>query len=54
MYHVLQTTSILNKKGFLLTADVEKAFDSVDHSFYELFFRSMVLGSVSKMNSKSN
>ena len=27
------TASILNKKGFIVTVDIEKAFDSVDHSF---------------------
>ena len=30
---VLETASILNKKGFIVTVDIEKAFDSVDHSF---------------------
>ena len=33
IYDVLETASILNKKGFLVTVDIEKAFDSVDHSF---------------------
>ena len=34
IYDVLETASVLNKKGFLFTVDVEKAFDSFDHSFY--------------------
>ena len=33
IYDILKTASILNKKGFLVTVDIEKAFDSVDHSF---------------------
>ena len=33
IYDVLGTASILNKKGFLVTVDIEKALDSVDHSF---------------------
>ena len=33
IYDVPETASILNKKGFLVTVDIEKAFDSVDHSF---------------------
>ena len=33
IYDVLQTASILNKKGFLLTVDINKAFNSVNHSF---------------------
>ena len=33
MYDLLEIASILNKKGFLETVDVEKAFDSFDHSF---------------------
>ena len=33
MYDVLETASILNKKGFLVTVDTEKAFDLVDCSF---------------------
>ena len=32
IYDVLETASILNKKGFLVTVDIKKAFDSVDHS----------------------
>ena len=33
IHDVIETASILNKKGFLVTVDIEKAFDSVDHSF---------------------
>ena len=33
IFHVLETASILNKKGFLVTVDIKKGFDSVDHSF---------------------
>ena len=33
IYDVIEAASILNKKGFLVTVDIEKAFDSVDHSF---------------------
>ena len=36
IYHVLETASILNKKGkkgLRVTVDIEKVFDSVDHSF---------------------
>ena len=33
IYDALETASILNKKGFLVTVDIEKAFDLVDHSF---------------------
>ena len=34
IYNVHETASILNKKGFLITVDIEKAFGSVEHSFY--------------------
>ena len=34
MYDVLETASILNKKGFLVTLHIENACDSVDHSFF--------------------
>ena len=30
---VLETASILTKKGFVVTIDMKKVFDSVDHSF---------------------
>ena len=30
---VLEITEALNIEGFLLTMDIEKAFDSVDHPF---------------------
>ena len=33
IYDALETVSILNKKGFLVTVDIEKTFNSVDHSF---------------------
>ena len=33
IHDVLETASILNKKGFLVTVDNAKAFDLVDHSF---------------------
>ena len=29
---VLEITDILNMEGYLLTIDIEKAFDSVDHN----------------------
>ena len=34
IYDVLETASTLNKKRFLVTVDIEKAFDLVDHSFF--------------------
>ena len=33
IYDVLEIASILNGKGFLVRVEMEKAFDSVDHSF---------------------
>ena len=33
IYDVLETASILNKKKFLVTVDIEKAFDFFDYSF---------------------
>ena len=33
IYDVLETASILNKKGFLVTVDIENVFNTVDHSF---------------------
>ena len=33
IYDSLETASNLNKKEFLVTVDIKKAFDSVDHSF---------------------
>ena len=32
-YDLLETASILKKKRFLVTVDIEKALDSFDHSF---------------------
>ena len=31
--NILEMTDILNMEGYLLTIDIEKAFDSVDHYF---------------------
>ena len=31
---VLETVSIFGKKGFLITVDIQKAFNSVDNSFF--------------------
>ena len=33
IFDVLETASFLNKKGFLVTVDIEKALDPIDHSF---------------------
>ena len=30
---ITEVTDILNKKEFLVTMDIEKAFDSLDHTF---------------------
>ena len=30
---IIEITDILNKEGFLVTVDVEKALDSLDHTF---------------------
>ena len=30
---IIEITDILNKEGFLVTMDIEKAFDSLDHTF---------------------
>ena len=30
---ITENNDILNKKGFLVTLDIEKAFDSLDHTF---------------------
>ena len=30
---ITEVTDILNKKGFVVTMDIEKAFDSLDHTF---------------------
>ena len=30
---IIEITDILNKEGFLVTMDIEKAFDSLDHIF---------------------
>ena len=32
IYDTLETASFLNKKGFLVTVDIEKAFNWFDHS----------------------
>ena len=44
IYDVLETTSILNKKGFLVTVVIEKALDSVDHSFLLAVLQKHVFG----------
>ena len=31
IFDILEMTDILNMEGYLLTIDIEKAFDSVDH-----------------------
>ena len=30
---IIEITDIFNKEGFLVTMDIEKAFDSLDHTF---------------------
>ena len=30
---LLEMSEVLNKEGFLVTIDIEKAFDSVNHNF---------------------
>ena len=30
---IIESTGVLNKEGFLVTMDIEKAFDSLDHTF---------------------
>ena len=30
---IIEITDVLNKEGFLVTMDIEKAFDSLDHTF---------------------
>ena len=30
---IIGNTGVLNKEGFLVTMDIEKAFDSLDHTF---------------------
>ena len=44
IYGVVETASILNKKGFLVTVDIKKAFDSVDHSFLLAFLQKYGFG----------
>ena len=46
IYNVLDTASILNKKGFLVSADIEKAVDSTDHSFLLVVLQKYGLGSI--------
>ena len=36
---VLQTTDVLKLKGMLVTIDIQKAFDSVDHQFLILVLK---------------
>ena len=31
---IIEITGFLNKEGFLVTMDIEKAFDSLDHTFF--------------------
>ena len=33
IYDVIKITEIKNMEGFLVTKDIEKAFDSLDHNF---------------------
>ena len=40
---ILEMIDILNMEGYLLTVDIEKAFDSVGHYFLLLFYKNMAL-----------
>ena len=50
----LKQAIILNKKGFLVTVDIEKTFDSVNHSFLLAALQNYGFGEFSKMDSNSN
>ena len=32
--HIIEITDVLNKEGFLVTMNVEKVFNSIDHTFF--------------------
>ena len=55
IYDVLETEYIFKKTGFIV-ADIEKAFDLVDHFFYQLFYKTGAFfgGAFSKVDSNSN
>ena len=50
----LKQAIILNKKGFLVTVDIEKTFDSGNHSFLLAALQNYGFGEFSKMDSNSN
>ena len=56
IYAVLETVSILNEKEFLVTVDIKKTFELVDHSVISCFTVTEVWfwGAFSKMYSNSN
>ena len=41
---ITEITDILNKEGFLVTTDIEKAFDSLDHTFVISLLKKFGLG----------
>ena len=54
IYEILETASILNTKGFLLTVDIIKAFDWLIILFFGCFTEVRYWGALSKMHSNSN
>ena len=43
---MLEVTTILKTEGFLLTVNMEKAFDSVDHLFNFMYLGNLDLGRI--------
>ena len=54
IYDVLETVSILNEKEFLVTVDIKKNFELVDHSVISCFTEVWFWRAFSKMYSNSN
>ena len=41
---IIEITGVLNKEGFLVTMDINKAFDSLDHTFVISILRKFGFG----------
>ena len=51
---ILEITSALDIEGLLMTVDIEKAFDSINHSFLMYLLKKWILQQILKMDTNLN
>ena len=51
--HIIEITDVLIKEGFLVTMDIKKAFDSLDHTFVISDWKSLDLVTILLFGLKS-